>query len=195
MARKKVVKELILETLDPRIYEIGYLLSPAVHGTDLNSAVSELEQLITENGGTIIASGDPEFIDIAYTMIRVIENKNIRFNQAYFGWIKFSLEPKQLAIIKELFEARTSIIRFMIIKTVEENTVIAKSPLSKILQKRKELSSDDETVTVGDNESDTDDVLADIVTPDTLIEDVTGSGDTTTDTVIETETVDTESAE
>ncbi len=193
MARKKATTEVAIETLDPRIYEIGYLLSPAVHGNDLNNAVNELQTLITDNGGTIIASGDPEFIDIAYEMIRVIENKNIRFNQAYFGWIKFSIEPKQIAIIKELFEARISIIRFMIIKTVEENTVIAKSPLSKILQKRKELTNSDDEVTASvDAESDTDDVLADIVTPDTLIDDVTRTVD---DIESVPESIETESAE
>ncbi len=193
MARKKATTEVAIEALDPRIYEIGYLLSPAVHGNDLNNAVNELQTLITDNGGTIIASGDPEFIDIAYEMIRVIENKNIRFNQAYFGWIKFSIEPKQIAIIKELFEARISIIRFMIIKTVEENTVIAKSPLSKILQKRKELTNSDDEVTASvDAESDTDDVLADIVTPDTLIDDVTRTVD---DIESVPESIETESAE
>ena len=148
MARKKVVKEVVLETLDPRVYEVGYLLSPAVRDENLTSALAKIQETITTAGGTIIAEGEPEFIDLAYEMTRVIENKNIRFTQAYFGWIKFTIEPKQIVEINAVLETNIDIIRFLVLKTVVENTIIAKNPLSKILKKRKEevaATSCDET--------------------------------------------------
>lgn len=145
MARKKAVTTPSSETLEPRVYEIGFLLSPAVREEDLDARVSELKDIITEKSGTIIAEGRPEFIDIAYEMIKVIENKNIRFRQGYFGWLKFNLTPDLLKVVTELFEKNQFIIRFLITKTVSENTVISKKPLSKILKatEREEILEDD----------------------------------------------------
>jgi ribosomal protein S6 len=76
----------------------------------------------------------PEFIDLAYQMIKVIDNKNVRFDQGYFGWIKFNLEPKELKTVTELLEKNVLIIRMLMVKTVSENTIISKKPLSKILK-------------------------------------------------------------
>ena len=167
MARKKVVKEVVLETLDPRCYEVGYLLSPAVRDENLTSALAKIQDTITAAGGTIIAEGEPEFIDLAYEMTRVIENKNIRFTQAYFGWIKFTLEPKQIVEINAVLETNIDIIRFLVLKTVEENTIIAKNPLSKILKKRKE-----EVTAVEEEVADDEDILAGVVTPDSIVAEV-----------------------
>lgn len=167
MARKKVVKEVVLETLDPRVYEVGYLLSPAVRDENLTSALAKIQDTITTAGGTIIAEGEPEFIDLAYEMTRVIENKNIRFTQAYFGWIKFTIEPKQIVEINAVLETNIDIIRFLVLKTVVENTIIAKNPLSKILKKRKE-----EVAAAEEEIADDEDLLASIVTPDSLVAEV-----------------------
>lgn len=167
MARKKVVKELVLETLDPRIYEIGYLLSPAVRDENLSAALDTIKDAVTAASGTILSEGEPEFIDLAYEMTRVIENKNIRFTQGYFGWVKFSIEAIKLPEIKEKLEADINIIRFLLLKTVEENTVVAKNPLSKILKKRKE-----EVVEIEEDVNDDEDPLEGIVTPDSLVAEV-----------------------
>jgi ribosomal protein S6 len=134
MARKKAVTQASTEALEPRVYELGFLLSPAVREEDLDSRVDEIKAIITDAAGSIIADARPEFIDIAYEMIRVIDNKNIRFNQGYFGWLKFILTPDQLKSVTELIEKNTLIIRMLITKTVTENTVISKKPLSKILK-------------------------------------------------------------
>jgi ribosomal protein S6 len=168
MARKKVVKEVVLETLDPRVYEVGYLLSPAVRDENLTSALAKIQETITTAGGTIIAEGEPEFIDLAYEMTRVIENKNIRFTQAYFGWIKFTIEPKQIVEINAVLETNIDIIRFLVLKTVVENTIIAKNPLSKILKKRKE----EVAVAVEEETADDEDILAGVVTPDSIVAEV-----------------------
>lgn len=146
MARKKAVTTLTSsEALDPRVYELGFLLSPAVREEDLDTRVDELKNIITDANGSVIDGSRPEFIDLAYEMIKVIENKNIRFRQGYFGWIKFNLTPDQLKTVTELFEKNQFIIRMLVTKTVFENTVISKKPLSKILKatEREEVSEEE----------------------------------------------------
>jgi len=51
--------------------------------------------------------------------------------KAYFGWIKFELEPDSVLQLKENLEQNDSLLRFLIIKTVRENTLVPKKPLAK----------------------------------------------------------------
>jgi len=145
MARKKAVITPSSETLEPRVYELGFLLSPAVREEDIDTRVDELRSIVTSAGGSVISENRPEFIDLAYQMVKVIDNKNIRFNQGYFGWIKFSLTPTDLKTVTELFEKNPHIIRMIVVKTVSENTILGKRPLSKILKatEREELGDAD----------------------------------------------------
>lgn len=129
------------EEREPRIYEIGYLLSPVIRAEDIEAKSQTLHALVTSLGGTIISDGAPEYIDLAYTMIKVIDNKKVRFDQAYFGWVKFELNPAKTEELKELFDREISIIRYLFISTVRENTVLSKKPLSKILRREDRVSS------------------------------------------------------
>ncbi|MBP9821552.1 MAG: 30S ribosomal protein S6 [Candidatus Pacebacteria bacterium] len=130
------------EEREPRIYEIGYLLSPVIRAEDIEAKSQTLHALVTSLGGTIISDGAPEYIDLAYTMIKVIDNKKVRFDQAYFGWVKFELNPAKTEELKELFDREISIIRYLFISTVRENTVLSKKPLSKILRREDRVSSE-----------------------------------------------------
>jgi ribosomal protein S6 len=134
MARKKAVTQASTETLESRVYELGFLLSPAVREEDLDARTNEIKDLITNASGTIIAEGRPEFIDLAYEMSKVIDNKGVRFNQGYFGWIKFNLFPNQVKELQALIEKNLLVIRYILVSTVAENTVVSKKPISKILK-------------------------------------------------------------
>ena len=112
--------------LEPRVYEVGYLLVPSLREEDLDSEINAMNQLIEQLGGSHIAGDQPQLIDLAYDMVRVIDNKNYKFSQGYFGWIKFTLAPSALAEVKAALEKNTNIIRFLLISTVRENTVFSK---------------------------------------------------------------------
>lgn len=144
---KKTTKTSSVETLEPRVYEVGYLLSPAIRDEDLAAKTDELKETLTKLGATVISEGNPEFIDLAYEMVRVIDNKNVRFNQGYFGWIKLEIDPAAIALVKEALEKNIFMIRFLLIKTIRENTMVGKKSLGKILKgKREDASSDEELV-------------------------------------------------
>lgn len=140
---KKTTKISEVEMLEPRIYEIGYLLSPAIRDEDLEARLGEIKESITKFGATFLSEGNPEFIDLAYEMMRVIENKNVRFNQGYFGWMKFEMDPSQIEAMKEVLDGTTTLIRYLLIKTVKENTVIGKKSLGKILKGERQNDESD----------------------------------------------------
>lgn len=131
---KKTAKVSSTEMLEPRIYEIGYLLSPAIRDEDLETRATELKESLIKLGANVISEGNPEFIDLAYEMSRVIDNKRVRFNQGYFGWFKIEIDPSKMAEAKEVLDKNTLLIRYLLVGAVRENTVIGKKSLGKILK-------------------------------------------------------------
>jgi ribosomal protein S6 len=131
---KKTAKISEVEMLEPRIYEIGYLLSPAIRDEDLEARATDLKESLIKLGGSIISEGNPEFIDLAYEMSRVIENKRVRFTQGYFGWFKIEIDPSKMTEAKEILDKNTLLIRYLLIGATAENTVIGKKSLGKILK-------------------------------------------------------------
>lgn len=165
MARKKAVTQASTETLEPRVYELGFLLSPAVREEDLDARVNEIKDIITNAGGTFISEGAPEFIDLAYEMSKTIENKHIRFNQGYFDWVKFTVLPNQIAQVLAAVEKHILVIRALIISTIAENTIISKKPLSKILKPTDREEIIEEDLLEGDDEIDLGIAAVELQTP------------------------------
>ena len=115
-------------TLEPRIYELGYLLMPTVNEGDLENEREALVALITKAQGIVISEGQPQLIDLSYDMDKIINNKRNTFSQGYFGWIKFDLSPELLAELELAFEGLESMLRSIVVKTVRENTIVSSEP-------------------------------------------------------------------
>lgn len=64
--------------------------------------------------------------ELAYEMIRVVNNVNVRFNEGYFGWIKFELSGDKVKELEKGLKLDEEVVRFMVVKTVRENTVYTK---------------------------------------------------------------------
>lgn len=108
---------------DLQVYEFGYHILPTVAEENLPNEVSKVHSLISENGGSIISEGAPVVRQLAYEISKKIENKNLNFNKAYFGWIKFEMDRKDIVNFKNKIENLPNILRFLVVKTVKENTM------------------------------------------------------------------------
>lgn len=131
--------------VEPRVYELGYLLSPLLSDEDKEGLVASLKELFTKRGGEVLSEGAPEFIDLAYRIPRIIDNKRAWFDQAYFGWIKIAFAPGQVAEMKEDLDKIVPVLRYLFITTVAENTIVSKKPLSKLLRKEKSRKDEEGT--------------------------------------------------
>lgn len=109
-----------------RIYEVGYLLVPNIPEENISVNYGNLRDFIVSLGGELISDEMPKMTQLAYTMDKVIQNKHHRFDVAYFGWIKFEIDPSKVSDIKKKLDMDTEIIRFLILKTIRENTVVGK---------------------------------------------------------------------
>ena len=114
------------DQVDARIYEVAYLLVPTIPGEEVPAVYSSLKDLVVSLGGEAIADEMPRQITLAYKMTKVIQNIRHKFDAAYFGWMKFSMDPEKVVELKKKLDLDTKIIRFLTMKTVKENTIATK---------------------------------------------------------------------
>jgi len=111
------------DTEKKQIYELGFLLLPTITEENLSISYGNLKELVTSLGGNIISSDNPRIINLAYEMTKTIENKKQRFSSAHFSWIKFEMETFKVEDLKKKLDLYPDMIRFLIIKTIRENTI------------------------------------------------------------------------
>lgn len=109
-----------------RIYEVGYLLVPTLSEENMLMAYGNLKDLVVSLGGEIISDEMPKMISLAYNMQKVYQNVRSKFDTAYFGWVKFEMDPQKVLELKKKLDIDPNFIRFLILKTIRENTIAAK---------------------------------------------------------------------
>jgi ribosomal protein S6 len=108
---------------DARIYEVGYLLVPTLSEEEVPGVYTNLKDLISSLGTEIISDDMPKMMNLAYTMTKVIANVPNKFDNGYFGWVKFAMDPEKVDELKKKLDLDPNYIRFLILKTVRENTI------------------------------------------------------------------------
>jgi len=115
----KDIKNVDLENLDlkdPKIYEVGYLLVPFLPADQVPGEVTKIIKAVVEaEGGEITSEIDPITIRLAYAVTKNLANKNNKFNDAYFGAIRFKLTPDKIAILKKSLDKDLNVLRYLII--------------------------------------------------------------------------------
>jgi len=106
-----------------RIYEVGYVLSPRINEEDIPATYTNLKDLISSLGTEIVSDEMPKLIQLAYTMTKVIDNIPNKFDTGYFGWVKFAMDADKVGELKKKLDLDPNFVRFLIIKTVRENTI------------------------------------------------------------------------
>jgi ribosomal protein S6 len=125
-----------------RFYEIGFIFTPTTPEVEVEKEVETLKGIIEKEGGKVDSVGTPEFIDLAYTMEKTVGSKKSKYSQGYFGWIKFTIDPSAIAAISKAFDGNLALIRYILVKTNVENTIVFKKP--KVDAKRETVLSDEE---------------------------------------------------
>jgi len=104
-------------------YELGYLLVPTISESEVTEMRGKIKQAIATVGATAKTEGDVHFIDLAYEMVKKVKSKNIKFDQAHFGWIKFTAEGAQSALLEKELKKHPEVLRTIVIKTEEDDAV------------------------------------------------------------------------
>lgn len=109
------------------IYEIGYLLATSLPEEKVAEETDILQKIITDTGAPIIAEEAPRRQRLAYTMRKkTVSGSYDKYEEGYFGWFKFELDPNKIEAIKKAFDIRPAMLRNLVISTVRENTYLGK---------------------------------------------------------------------
>jgi ribosomal protein S6 len=108
-----------------KVYEVGYLLLPTIPEEHLATEVQAIKTAIEKEEGVFITEDFPKLRPLAYTMRKASAGQNQKFDKAYFGWIKFEVNPVAVPVITRELEKNGNILRSMVIATVRENTMFA----------------------------------------------------------------------
>jgi ribosomal protein S6 len=114
------------EEASERIYELGYLLVPTIEEGEIPVNYGNLKELVSSFGGVVISDEMPKMIQLAYAITKVIANVRNKFSTAYFGWTKFTMDSGKVLELKKKLDLDPTLIRFLILKTVKENTIASK---------------------------------------------------------------------
>ena len=105
-----------------RIYEIGYPVSPSVKEEEVEKVVAEIRKAIESQSGSFIAEGAHSLTRLAYPIGAVEGGKNVEFDRAYFGWLKFEAPSVAAQALEDMLKQNASIIRHIVFRTVREET-------------------------------------------------------------------------
>lgn len=109
------------------VYEVGYLIASSVPEEKVEEEVNILKKIIADNGASIISEEFPKRQPLAYTIRRkTVAGSYDKFDEAYFGWVKFEVGSSSIGSIKKAIEIIPSVIRLLVITTVRENTYLGK---------------------------------------------------------------------
>lgn len=117
--------------VNSRVYEVGYLLVPTLSSEAMPGVYSSLKDLVVSLDGEIISDDMPKMMTLAYSMLKVFQNVRSKYDTAYFGWVKFEMSPDKVLELKKKLDLDPNFIRFLILKTVKENTIAAKRFINK----------------------------------------------------------------
>ncbi len=109
------------------VYEIGYLIASSVAEEKVPAEADAVRKIVSDSGAEIIAEEAPHKEDLAYEMrVKSVSGTYQKFDDAYFGWVKFEVGSSKVEAIKKSVELLPSILRMLLITTVRENTYLGK---------------------------------------------------------------------
>ena len=107
------------------VYEVGCLFVPLISDKDILGEVAKIKSIL-EKLGLVFLSGDgPKMKELTYPMKKIVAGEKHLFEEAYFVWLKFLAEADKLADLKKDLDKIDTLIRYLLIKTVKEDTFVS----------------------------------------------------------------------
>jgi ribosomal protein S6 len=95
-------------------YELAFHILPTVAEGEVAAVFQGLKDIITTNGGTVTIEEAPSRFDLAYEIIKYLEGRNRKFTSAYFGWVRFEIDPSKMEDIAESVDGTKELLRHLL---------------------------------------------------------------------------------
>ncbi len=113
-----------------KVYELGIHLLPTLSEADVQVEFSKIKAQIEKLQGEFISESLPKMFSLAYEIPKTIKAVKRWYETAYFGWVKFELEAKNLAVFEKFVKELEHTLRYIIVKTVREDTIVSEDLLA-----------------------------------------------------------------
>ena len=117
-------KEKVAKNSAEKIYEVGYHIVSSVSEEQIPAEVEKIKGYLAKEKAIIIGEEAPKLRPLAYSIKKAFGGSYKVFDKAYFGFIKFELpEDSDVRTIDAAMKSNESVLRYIVIKTVRENTM------------------------------------------------------------------------
>ena len=127
-------------------YELAFHVLPTVAEGEVESVYNALKTHITKAGGQLFDEEAPQRFDLAYDIEKYLEGRNRKFSSAYFGWLRFRLDPQSLATVTESVEATKELLRFLIVRLTKTEEALPFRFHEALADKRVKIIIDEDVV-------------------------------------------------
>ena len=136
-----------IEGKEKTVYELSYIFLPNISDEEVSQKVLVLKEMIEKFDGFVVADENPIFIDLAYPMTKLVGAVKHKESSGHFGWVKFEMLSDGIVNLKKRLDSSDDILRYLIIKTVKENTLLnGKMVLKKEEKTKRENIDADEPI-------------------------------------------------
>jgi ribosomal protein S6 len=105
------------------VYEVGFHVVPTVGDEGIAGVVDSLKKAL--GAAEIISEKLPEKMRLAYTVERAETGKREKFDDAYFGFMKFATDREAIPAFETAIRANKNVLRYLLIETVREDIAAA----------------------------------------------------------------------
>jgi len=117
-------KAKVARNSEEKIYEVGYHVLSSVAEELLPAEIEKVKGFLAKEKAIIISEEAPKLRPLAYPIKKAFGGSYKVFDKAYFGFIKFELgEDADIRNIDLAMKNDEAILRYIVIKTVRENTM------------------------------------------------------------------------
>lgn len=100
------------------VYEIGFHVVPTVEEAKVGDTVEKIRAQLAAMQAEVVGEQFPAKITLAYTIERAAAGKREKYNEAYFGWIKFAVEEREgISGLEAMLRGTREIMRFLLVES------------------------------------------------------------------------------
>lgn len=157
MAKKEKEASLDAEMMDAdhaelRVYELGFHIDPDLSNEEAKKAYGRIRDLVS-GAGSIVAEGEPQKLQLAYTISRMEQSVRKDFSASHFAWIAYETDGKGHEAVTEAVKSDKFIFRFLDIRTSKDEAKHS-AEMYEIMRKAGEVQGEVVEEEVSDTELD-----------------------------------------
>lgn len=100
--------------LESRLYEVAYLVTPLITEEEILATVDAALRLpVDQAGGLVTGVTHPKRQPLAYAVGKSVNHKRTLYREAYFGAIRFELDPVAVEQVKKSLTENELVLRFI----------------------------------------------------------------------------------